>query len=391
MEFSQTHDVAERGRHRVRVLFVPQWYPLKDRNKTTGVFCREHVHAAALYDDIAVLVFASGSQCWPSLRWERRNDDGVPTFAATFGRSPIPHTTLPFFHLHLRRAIKRAIDQWGRPEVIHTQDSYAHPVMKAAQHLGIPFVISQHWTGFMRGKLGKRTIQRFRWAFSNAARVLPANQFAAEDYARYGIKASVTWLPNALNIEVFYPGRQLDRESWLLHVSGFTSQKRFPDVVDAFASALNQHPKAVLHVVGDGPERKKMEALSARELPMGSFCFHGFLAKPDLADLMRCSAGFVLPSEAETFGCVLMEAMACGCPVLTTRVGGIPAVVRDGEGLFVEVGNIDEIAQGMIRLLSGSHGLDLKRISDQTRDRFSYTAVGRILHEEHLSACLVRS
>jgi glycosyltransferase involved in cell wall biosynthesis len=260
--------------------------------------------------------------------------------------------------------------------------------MKAAQHLGIPFVISQHWTGFMRGKPGKRTVQRYQWAFANAARVLPANQFAAEDYASYGIKASLTWLPNALNTEVFYPSCQLDRQPWLLHVSGFTPQKRFPDVIGAFVRALIRHPNAVLHVAGDGPERKKMEALSARELPTGSFCFHGFLAKPDLADLMRRCAGFVLPSEAETFGCVLMEAMACGCPVLTTRVGGIPAVVREGEGLFVEVGNIDEIAQGMIRLLNGSHRLDLKRISDQIRARFSYRAVGRIIHEEHLSARL---
>jgi len=101
---------------------------------------------------------------------------------------------------------------------------------------------------------------------------------------------------------------------------------------------------------------------------------------------MRRACGFVFPSEAETFGCVLMEAMACGCPVLTTRVGGIPAVVREGEGLFVEVGNIDQIQEGMIRLLDGAYGLDTARISRETRERFSHQTVGRILHEEHLRA-----
>jgi glycosyltransferase involved in cell wall biosynthesis len=81
-----------------------------------------------------------------------------------------------------------------------------------------------------------------------------------------------------------------------------------------------------------------------------------------------------------------MEAMACGCPVLTTRVGGIPAVVSEGNGLFVEVGNIDQIAEAMIRLLDGSHGLDMRRISLETRNRFGHEAVGRILHEEHRRA-----
>src|SRR5262249_24720122 len=91
-------------------------------------------------------------------------------------------------------------------------------------------------------------------------------------------------------------------------------------------------------------------------------------------------------SEAETFSCALMEAMACGCPVLTTQVGGIPAVVREGEGLFVEVGNIDQIQEGMIRLLDGAHRLDTARISRESRDRFSHQTVGRILQEEHLRA-----
>jgi glycosyltransferase involved in cell wall biosynthesis len=129
-----------------------------------------------------------------------------------------------------------------------------------------------------------------------------------------------------------------------------------------------------------------METMAARELPSNSFHFHGWLSKPELADLMRRASGFVLTSDAETFGCVLIEAMACGCPVLTTRIGGIPAVVREGEGLFVEVGNIGHIAQGMLTLLDGTHGLDLPRISVETRQRFSHEVVGRILHAEHLRA-----
>ena len=94
----------------------------------------------------------------------------------------------------------------------------------------------------------------------------------------------------------------------------------------------------------------------------------------------------MFPSSYESFGCVLMEAMACECPVLTTRVGGIPSVVQEGEGLFIEVGDIDAIAAGMVKLIDGTHGLDMKKISLDVRERFSREAVGKILHEAHLEA-----
>jgi glycosyltransferase involved in cell wall biosynthesis len=371
---------------RIRVLFVPQWYPSKEEDSLCGVACREHVRAAALYDDVAVLVFTSRLQRWPTLHWEKVNDAGVPTFYATYGLSPIPKTSWFVFHLRLRRALRRVIQEWGRPDVIHTQDAYGYYVIKAVQDFRIPFVMSQHWSAFMERSLDRRAIRRFAWSFAHVKRVLAANKFAARDYQEYGLQAPVIWLPNALDTETFQPPLRSPREPWLLHASGFTAEKRFPNIIQAFARVRSKRPEALLQVAGSGQNMVEMEALAARNLPSGSFHFHGYLSKAQLADLMRRSRGFVLPSDAETFGCVLMEAMACGCPVLTTRIGGIPAVVREGEGLFVEVGNIDQITQGMLTLLDGTHGLDLSRISVETRRRFSHEFVGRILHAEHLGA-----
>src|SRR5262244_1112366 len=171
---------------RVRILFIPEWYPSKDgSNQITGAFCREHVRAAALYDNVAVLAYTSRSQRWPTLTWECVNDRGVRTFYATYGHSPIPKTTLPFFYIHLTRAVRRAIQEWGRPDVIHTQDSYAYYVINAVKSFRIPVIISQHSTGFMRRQLDASAVRQFRWAFARAARVLPVNWKAAADYAHY--------------------------------------------------------------------------------------------------------------------------------------------------------------------------------------------------------------
>jgi glycosyltransferase involved in cell wall biosynthesis len=375
-------------RSRLRVLFVPQLYPAEDgHNHALGTYCREHVRAAALYDDVAVLAFGSRPGRSPFLAWQRTDDSGVPTYYGVFGHSPIPKTNLVFFRWHLRRAILRVIQEWGRPDVIHTQDAYAYHVSRCTRDLQIPFVISQHWSGFMSGILSKSEIRQFAKAFAQAALVFPVNYYAAADYESYGIKVATTWLPNALDTSIFCPPDQLaDRAPWLLHVSGFTAAKRFPDVVRAFAQARLQRPQTVLHVVGEGRSRAEMELLAKKELPPDSFCFHGYLGKTDLANFMRRACGLVLPSEFETFGCVLMEAMACECPVLTTRVGGIPAVVGEGDGLFVEVGDIDDIATKIVRLIDGTHGIEVARTSRETRKRFSHETVGRILHEGHLNA-----
>jgi glycosyltransferase involved in cell wall biosynthesis len=371
---------------RPRVLFVPQWYPdLRDHNSVTGTFCREHVHAASLFDDVAVLVFRRRKDHLPTLSWQAFDDNGIPTFYAAYG-SPIEKFALPFFYAHLWRALKRSFRVWGRPHLIHTQDILAYHVILAARSLNVPFVMSQHWSGFMERKLDDKTLRRFKWTFGRVEQVLAANQYAAADYDHYGLCAPVRWLPNALDTTTFYPPQRQEREPWLLHASGFTPEKRFPDIVEAFRQVLSIYPRAVLQVVGDGPNRAEMEQAAARRLPLSNFRFHGFLSKGHLAGLMRQSRGFVLASDAETFGCVLMEAMACGCPVLTTRVGGIPAVVRSGEGITVEVGNIEQIAEGMGRLLDESHGLDLDRISHETRERFSRKSVGLILHRAHLEA-----
>lgn len=367
---------------RLKVLIVPAWYPT-EQNINQGTFCREHARAAALYDDVAVLAFSSGPQRWPTMRWTETNDQGIRTFYATYGHSPIPKTTLPFFLLHLRRAIRRVIRKWGKPDIIHTQDTHAYYVMRAVEHLKIPVVMSQHWHGFMTRSITPKLRRHFSYVFAHAARVFPANKFAEADYRQYGMTPRLRWLPNTVSTDIFWSTPGVPRNPWLLHASGFTEHKRFPDIVRAFARVSRDRPEAVLHVVGDGSSRLECEDLARRELSPGSYYFHGFLPKAKLADLMRQSCGFLLPSETETFGCVLMEAMACGCPVLTTQVGGIPAVVRNGEGIFVEVGDIDQIAKGMRQLLDGTHGLDMEHISGETRSRFSHETVGRILYEEY--------
>ncbi|MDB5302044.1 MAG: hypothetical protein JWO87_3707 [Phycisphaerales bacterium] len=123
--------------------------------------------------------------------------------------------------------------------------------------------------------------------------------------------------------------------------------KRVPDLLEA-AAILG--PRVHLHVFGDGPERPHVDRTIVRLGIAGRVTLHGAVARPQ--DVLGRIDLLVLPSEAEGFGLVLIEAMAAGVPVVATDVAGIRDVVRNGEtGLLVPVASPKELASAMGALL----------------------------------------
>jgi len=128
----------------------------------------------------------------------------------------------------------------------------------------------------------------------------------------------------------------------IMHVSNFRPVKRVRDIVRIFAKVRREQP-AVLVMVGDGPERTSAEQ-EARELGVQDDTY--FLGKIDVVAPLLASADlFLLPSQSESFGLSALEALACGVPVVASRVGGIPEVVSDGDtGVLRDVGDVEGMA-----------------------------------------------
>ena len=172
--------------------------------------------------------------------------------------------------------------------------------------------------------------------------------------------AKVRVVPNGIDLERFAPrapsvtlraALQLPTSAPLaVSVGRHVPEKGYRHLVDAAARLEHTRPGVHWVLVGDGELRTELEA-QARRLDLASRV-HFTGSRNDVADLLALADVFVLPSESEGFGRVLVEAMAMARAIVATNVGGIPDIVLDGEtGVLVEPANAVALAHAVRGLL----------------------------------------
>lgn len=224
----------------------------------------------------------------------------------------------------------------------------------AVRAAGVPAVLTYHAGSMVKGA---RVPDAVIGAYE--ARILPGTL----DAAHAVVAASPTALTMGREVDVVSPGVDVDlfsppaaeagcRPPVVTYVGRLDATSRWKGVdvlMEAFAIVAADHPTARLRLVGTGDDRRRFVEDAARRGLGDRVEAPGSLAGEALADAYRTSRVVVLPSlsSAESFGMVLIEAMACGTPVIGSRVGGIPqAVGTDGEaGVLVEPGDARSLAE----------------------------------------------
>jgi glycosyltransferase involved in cell wall biosynthesis len=258
-----------------------------------------------------------------------------------------------------------------RPQILHTHTAKAGTVGRVAALLAgsrrPPIVIHTFHGHVLRGYFGPVRTLFFRllerWLAAGTTALVAVSPQVRDDLVALGVAPREHFVVIRLGIELdervapelngraesrHYLGIPGDRFAvgW---IGRMTAVKRTDDVLVAFKRLRDSGVDAVLCMVGDGPDRLQLEQRAHDLGVTRDTIFLGY--QEDVAPFYAAFDALVLPSSNEGTPVSVIEALAAELPVVATRVGGVPDVVRDGDdGFLVEAGATDDLADRLGRL-----------------------------------------
>lgn len=374
----------------MNVLILPSWYPY-DSNDTGGSFFREQ--ALALKEQgctVAVLT----QQLRPLRNWRSiflgrygvtyENDQEVSTFRK-HGMKWFPW--MENFQAwqckkNLLGAFERYMQAYGQPDIIHVHSMlYAGWAAKSiSQKYNIPYIITEHSSLYERGLITKNQKKLAKKISESASKRFAVSSSFAKFLSAYFKEKGVAWgvMPNMVTSPFFNASSDNSDESKpfsFVGIGSLTKNKGYDILMKAFAQVLKVQPDVRLIIGGVGSEQPELQSLAKKCGISDKVDLLGALSRKQVVQHILSSDVFVHSSFYETFGVVLIEALALGRPVISTRCGGPEDIVREQDGILVDVGDEGSLAEAMLHLYAHRKTYDRGELREACYERFSEKVV----------------
>jgi glycosyltransferase involved in cell wall biosynthesis len=293
-----------------------------------------------------------------------------------------------------KQGVKKVIELGNDFDIVHVHSNMALLARKDYSRINSPIVSTLHGTWWgerstltlkniiapsieMFNDLAIKTISPMFDAYEDYAielsnAVIVEGESECRDVGARGIMNlydRVVRLPPGVDINEFKPGNRDDslrskyglgkNDLMLLCVGRLAGRKGVHHIFDAFKKVLEKEKKVKLLIVGEGPQKGRLQT-KAKALGLdGNLVFIGKLPFPELMALYATADIFVYHSLWEGYGLIISEALASGTPVVSSKVGGAPEMITYGKsGYYFEVGNSDKMAEYILKLINDD---DLRR------------------------------
>lgn len=255
----------------------------------------------------------------------------------------------------------------------HASSAYlAKNILKGKKDIKI--ITTLHGTDITLVGLEPSFLPLVKFSIEESDGVTAVSRFLKEKtLTNYNIEKNIEVIPNFVDTDLFKPSEACDfrkhiapgREKVLVHTSNFRQVKRVIDTIKIL-EIVNKEVPTKLILVGDGPDRYECERL-ARQLNLIDHV--KFLGKQEgLVEILNSADIFLIPSQSESFGLAALEAMACGKPVVSSSVGGLPELIKHNEtGFIAEIGDVERMAKYVVDLLTNEKKYEA--FSNSSRER----------------------
>ena len=226
---------------------------------------------------------------------------------------------------------------------------YAAPAVWIARARAVPVIVN--YRGGEAAVFLKRSVRWVRGSLAAANGLAVPSEFLREVFGRYRIEADV--LPNIVDLTRFrFVAREPRIAPHLVVTRNLEAIYDIPTALRAFALVRGEFPRARLSIAGSGPELGSLQALAVSLGVAEGICFAGRLDREQIAALYHDADLMLNPSRVDNMPNSVLEALACGLPVVSTRVGGVPYIGRACvSALLVDAGDVKAMADAIGRVL----------------------------------------
>lgn len=372
----------------MKILFIPRGWPSK-QHPQWGIFERDQAIALSkLGHKVYYLILDLRPQTgFRKFGITREVEDGVVKYIYYAGTCWVE--PLKKFSLNLQfkviealffRLVKHVIKKEGEPDIVYGHYlRYCGRALAVKRRFGIPAVGIEHWSEMGYDNIREDLKQQAAKIYPFLDRQLVVSEALKKNILK-NIGVETTVVSDIYGKEFCYK-EQVKKDDIIRFVltGDLIPRKRFDLVLEALDDCVSLPKNALFTIIGDGPEREKLDGLIEKYHLGDIVHMVGRKNREYIVNAMQESDAFILSSFSETFGVAPIEALACGVPVIATDCGGPRSYMNDFNGLLIPINNVKAMSEAIAYMAKHYMEYDRKRIAEDCKGRFSSEAIGKQL------------
>lgn len=282
----------------------------------------------------------------------------------------------------------------GTPDIIHAHNRYLYAGALANyiyRRIGIRYVLTEHSSFYLRDLVAPKDKQVLRSSIDESEYFITVSSSLSNSVQQKlgKLRKEPLTIPNILGdgfIEKTLPAPTGDSSLFsFVNVANLVEIKDQKTLILAFKEVVQHHKTTRLYIGGDGVLRNELQEMVKVFDIADKVFFCGKLNQNEVIGLMDKSDAFVLSSRQETFGVVIIEALARGKPVITTRCGGPESLIDNSNGLIVPTGDANELCNAMLLMVRNRDRYHPGEIRRAAIEKYSPEVVANTLKKMYLS------